>query len=394
MTTKIAGSPGLEIDLVNGYPRIRGDFTTTVYSARVSFQTTTVDGATVVQAVPNGSSNVSAFKSVNSADANNGSFMQVSSHPTEGRLESGAAGSATFLPMAFVAGGAERMRLTPEGNLAVGTLNYLGANSPNRRHISIQGVADAGILQLSNSNPSTTIGNIEWHDPTNTSSASSRVGYITSGPEGATANNRGSFLAFATKQNGISGSGTECARFNHVGNLFIGTTINPLANSEARINMLANTSDGINIKHTVNGSNLINLWQTGTNQFIAMGFYKGDVQNSVGNITCTTTSTAYNTSSDYRLKDEITDLTGSGAFIDALQPRSWKWKANGESGTGFIAHELQVVSPSSVTGTKDEMDEKGDPKYQAVEYGSAEVIAHLVKEIQSLRQRVAALEAV
>jgi hypothetical protein len=80
-------------------------------------------------------------------------------------------------------------------------------------------------------------------------------------------------------------------------------------------------------------------------------------------------------------------LTGSGAFIDALKPKTWEWKVDGSRGVGFIAHEAQEVSPSSVIGEKD-----GD-KMQSMEYGSAEFIANIVAELQSVRARLAALEA-
>lgn len=145
---------------------------------------------------------------------------------------------------------------------------------------------------------------------------------------------------------------------------------------------------------------------------------------AIGSITQSgTTAVAYNTSSDYRLKDNQSPLTGSGAFIDALKPKTWNWKADGSKGVGFIAHEVQEVSPTSVVGEKDAMrveqyevspavpatyDEQGNeltpaveavmgerevPAYQAMEYGSAEFIANIVAELQSLRKRVAALEA-
>ena len=122
--------------------------------------------------------------------------------------------------------------------------------------------------------------------------------------------------------------------------------------------------------------------------------YVGGSAIGVGSITTNgTTSTAYNTTSDYRLKTDVKDLAGSGEFIDALQPREYTWKVDSSKGIGFIAHELQAVSPLSVTGEKDAVDEDGKPVYQVVEYGSAELIAHMVAELKDLRKRVAELEA-
>lgn len=111
-----------------------------------------------------------------------------------------------------------------------------------------------------------------------------------------------------------------------------------------------------------------------------------------GSISGTPTSVAYNTASDYRLKGNVQLLSGSTTFIEKLRPVSWDWNLNKKRGTGFIAHELQQVSPASVTGDKDAVDANGAPIYQAVEYGSSEVIAHMVRELQLLRAEVTALK--
>ena len=164
------------------------------------------------------------------------------------------------------------------------------------------------------------------------------------------------------------------------------------------------------------------LTMSGATTTSYVGFFSNP-NGAVGSITMAGSTTAYNTSSDYRLKDNQSPLTGSGSFIDALKPKTWTWKADGSKGVGFIAHEVQEVSPSSVVGEKDAMrveqyeispavpatyDQDGNeltpavpavmgerevPAYQAMEYGSAEFIANIVAELQSLRKRVAALEA-
>jgi hypothetical protein len=113
----------------------------------------------------------------------------------------------------------------------------------------------------------------------------------------------------------------------------------------------------------------------------------------VGGISVTATTTTYGTTSDHRLKDNIQPLTGSGSFIDALKPRTWTWVQNGENGVGFVAHEVAEISPESVAGAKDAINEDGTPRYQTMEYGSAEFIANMIAELQDLRRRVAQLEA-
>lgn len=107
-----------------------------------------------------------------------------------------------------------------------------------------------------------------------------------------------------------------------------------------------------------------------------------------GSVVVNTTSTTYGTSSDYRLKKDVEPLVSDGSFINSLRPVRWTWKINGAPGIGFIAHELQAVSPTSVTGEKNAEDAQGNPIYQAVEYGSPEVIAHMVLEMQKLRKDI------
>jgi hypothetical protein len=118
-----------------------------------------------------------------------------------------------------------------------------------------------------------------------------------------------------------------------------------------------------------------------------MGFsYNGT---AIGSITQNgTTAVAYNTSSDYRLKNITGPVSNSGAYIDALKPCEGTWKADGSTFVGLIAHEAQAVSRTPVaTGTKD------GEQIQGMDYSNSEFIANIIAELQSLRTRVAALES-
>ena len=125
------------------------------------------------------------------------------------------------------------------------------------------------------------------------------------------------------------------------------------------------------------------------------GFYNGG--SIVGEIRTSTTATAYYTSSDYRLKEEVVPMTNALAKVAQLKPRTYKWKSNGEAAQGFIAHELQEVVPEAVAGVKDELDEDGKPKYQGVDLSF--LVATLTAAIQeqqalieALTSRITALE--
>ena len=110
----------------------------------------------------------------------------------------------------------------------------------------------------------------------------------------------------------------------------------------------------------------------------------------VGSIAVTTTATAYNTSSDYRLKESAKPLVGGLARVNALKPSIYKWKVNGSTGEGFIAHELADVVPFAVTGDKDAVDADGKPAYQGVDL--SKLVPILVAAIQELTAEVNALK--
>jgi hypothetical protein len=115
---------------------------------------------------------------------------------------------------------------------------------------------------------------------------------------------------------------------------------------------------------------------------IIQEFFRG-AGNQVGNINAATSSVAYNTSSDYRLKKDIAPMTGALAKVTQLKPVTYKWKVDGEEGQGFIAHELQEVVPDCVTGAKDAVDADGNPSYQGID--TSFLVATLTAAIQELK---------
>jgi len=116
-----------------------------------------------------------------------------------------------------------------------------------------------------------------------------------------------------------------------------------------------------------------------------------------GNIVCSSGGTAYNSSSDYRLKNNIAPLTNGLQKVSLLKPSIWSWKDTGDAGEGFIAHELAEVIPQAVTGEKDAVDKDGNPVYQGID--TSFLVATLTAAIQeqqalieNLTTRLAALE--
>jgi hypothetical protein len=117
----------------------------------------------------------------------------------------------------------------------------------------------------------------------------------------------------------------------------------------------------------------------------------------VGHITAASSTTAYNTSSDYRLKTDVKDLENAVDRVNALKPRKFTWIKDGKEEEGFIAHEVQEVYPDAVEGEKDAVDEEGNMKIQVMDYGKitpllAAGLQEAFKEINFLKQQIAELK--
>ena len=118
----------------------------------------------------------------------------------------------------------------------------------------------------------------------------------------------------------------------------------------------------------------------------------------VGNITVSASATAYNTSSDYRLKQDWQPMTGASERVLALKPVNFAWKADGSRVDGFLAHEAQAVVPEAVVGEKDAVDADGNPQYQGIDQSKlvpllTAALQEALAEIANLKTRLTALEA-
>ena len=293
---------------------------------------------------------------LNIGDANNaGGFLNVLDQNgtvvlnSAGGLsvENALGASLTFSPDDGT-GPSEAMRITAAGEVGIGTDSPLAP-----LHFDI---ADPG-----NNSVTPILGLSAGND-----TAISSIAVV----RDSLSNNLG--LAFNVNTN--AGGAAEAMRLDSSGNLLVGTTTT-----------VDTDNLGFQVDPLTSGA-VIRVGRNASTQAALVNFYASG--GLAGQITSGGTTTNYNTSSDYRLKNVTGPVQNSGQYIDALNPVEGTWKADGSVFVGLIAHEVQDVSRTAVaTGEKD------GEEMQAMDYSSAEIVANLIAEVQSLRQRVAQLEA-
>ena len=183
-------------------------------------------------------------------------------------------------------------------------------------------------------------------------------------------------------KHGAFGAEVERMRIDSSGNLLVGTTDTDPSNNGALGDAGHALSPTGYISSSRSGGSVALFNRMDSDGDIVAFRKDGAV---VGSVAVTGSATAYNTSSDQRLKENIADADDAGSKIDAIQVRKYDWKADGShQDYGMIAQELQAVAPEAVSVPEDSEEMMG------VDY--SKLVPMLIKEIQSLRQRVASLE--
>jgi len=267
----------------------------------------------------------------------------------------------------------EKMRISANGNVSIGTSGPLGKlhvfEGTRNGSYSINSSYDAFVVE-----------------------GTTHVGISIAGGS----NNSGSgAIAFPNGSSSIDGlinyehssrslqfysGGSERARINSSGALLIGKTSDSIANTG--ISAAGSATGGGHLTATNNGSAAFALNRGSTDGQIAQFNRAGSI---VGTISVTSSNTSYNTSSDRRLKSNIQDAASASSKIDAMQVRQFDWNVDGShQDYGLIAQELEPIAPIAICRGDD------DDEMMGVDY--SKLVPMLIKEIQELRSRVAALE--
>jgi hypothetical protein len=229
------------------------------------------------------------------------------------------------------------------------------------------------------------------------------MGYILVSADGqAVANGDApSFMAFGTSADGSSNP-TERMRIDSSGSLLLSGLTDSTPNSESAPGYLVTSADG-SLFSILSAAN-----NTATRGHIAFSNPNG----IVGQITTNASATAYLTSSDYRLKENVVEMTGALDRVDQLKPSRFNFIADADTTVdGFLAHEVADVVPEAISGEKDAteeyevtpavLDDEGNvieeavmgtrPVYQGID--QSKLVPLLVGAIQELRAEIEQLKA-
>ena len=209
-------------------------------------------------------------------------------------------------------------------------------------------------------------------------------------------------LVFSTTLNG-NATATERMRINHHGRISINATDDTTASLANRVKIDCNNEAifglGIeSVRNTGGGGILITNNET-SGSFDHIVFKASD-DDTVGSVVASDSSTTYNTSSDYRLKENVSYDFDATTGLKKLKPARFNFKKDKDNTIdGFIAHEVSDIVPNAVNGAKDAVEtytdndgkEQTRPLHQGIDH--SKLVPLLVKTIQELEARIAKLES-
>ena len=277
------------------------------------------------------------------------------------------------------AGGAitetQAMTLTAAGNLGIGTTSPI--NNGGYGGLSLNGTSGALFSMMTNGTESSRIAS---------------VGDETSIQCKATTG----FISFVS---GVSG-GTERARIDTSGRLLVDATTATSDFSGSVKFAVYGTGYTCLFKGTTASNSVISSWNSATSgNNIFAEFYTEAAATSRGSISYNRAGglVAYNTTSDYRAKTVNGSVQNALSKVALLKPSTGRMNGATEDIDFFVAHELQEVVPSAVTGEKNDVNEDNTPKYQMVDKSALiPLLTAAIQEqqaiIESLTQRITALE--
>ena len=244
------------------------------------------------------------------------------------------------------------MSLTRDGNVGIGT-----TNPTYQLQVSS---ASGGLISLNSTVTNTFRGIVFQNNAASDSTEYAYIKYNATSGEMRYYANPAAFGGYTT----FYSNNTESMRITSGGNVLIGTT--------------SAGTDFTRMSCATTGANVLGLVSTDDSSGAGFLICRNSATTLIGDISRvgTTNAVAFNTTSDYRLKEDLKEIKGLEK-LSHIKVYDFKWKDNDARMDGVIAHELQEVLPYAVHGEKD------GKEMQGVDY--SKLVPILVKAIQELK---------
>lgn len=302
--------------------------------------------------------------------------------------------------LAFSTNSAERLRIDSSGRLLVGTSSASTTATTLLLQGSPDGASGPSYLRLATGTSSpgsaSTIGQISFTDSGHTTAAS--IVAFRDGGTWASGSSQPTKLVFSTTADGAS-SPTERMRIDSSGSLLLGRT-SAYNSSPGEVAVFQGNRHGVVIFQGANanytGLNIRNAYANngGNNVSGNMITFHDNGGTERGKIAMNGSSTSYITSSDYRLKENVVNITDGITRIKQLLPKRFNFIVDANTTVdGFLAHEAQAVVPEAITGTKDEVDDDGNAVMQGIDQSKlvpllTAALQEAITKIETLEQRL------
>jgi hypothetical protein len=347
--------------VTNGSERMRIDSSGRLMVGQTSAYAPSGSGVSMGTFQESSDSRTNLVVSNQNSGSSAGSSIVLASHGSDYIIENQGSGKGGALT--FTRGTTEHVRLDSSGKVGIGTASGTGS-----LHVTTKDSNGSDVYYVAQNTTSNRLAGYKIFDE------SGNTGGVFQYDNGGNALNIGTAI---NTHFSFNTNNTERMRIDTSGNLLVGATSFGYSGSQDAIQLGG-------------GEGRIDIENNTTSTQYVVSFYNPN--GNVGKITTSGSSTNYDTSSDYRLKENVDYDFNALDRVTQLKPARFNFIADEDTTVdGFLAHEVQDIVPEAITGEKDAVDDEGNPEYQGID--QSKLVPLLTKAIQEQQEQIEALQS-